>query len=115
MFDGIKARAASTLNLFTGPGSRFNPLWALEFKNTRQPSPGAQSFAYTNLGLVEFTPIGGGTSNRAFGSLKPLQPPTLFADLAVKVQGLGGLATGQFIMQPLVDPNNPPAWDAPVL
>lgn len=102
---------ASKLQLSVGP--RFNPFWSHTFEQTRQPSPGAMSYAYTNLGLAEFTPIGGGTANRQ--AFRPLQPPTMFSTLALKIQGLGGLAQGQVIGQPLANPDNPPGWNEPVL
>jgi hypothetical protein len=84
-------------------GSRFTPFSAHIYENMPQPSPGTNSYAYTNLGLVETTPIGPAVANRQ--QLLPLQPQPLYANLGLKVQGIGGLVTGQIVGQPLIDPN----------
>lgn len=86
-------------------GRRFNPTWAHTFERLFRLDPGAQAYSYTNLGLVEFSPIGAGTANRGF--FHPLQPTPLFAAHGILTQGLGGLVNGQFIGQPLTDPNAP--------
>jgi hypothetical protein len=54
------------------------------------------------LGLTEYSPIGYGDHNRQ--QFLPLQPPVLFAAKGLPIQGLGGLAQGQFFTQPLIVP-----------
>lgn len=82
--------------------SRFNPLWQFAYEWKRLPSPGAQNYAWENLGLVEFSPIGTGTSNRM--AIRPLQPQQDYAHFATYLQGLGGVAQGTIYGQPLISP-----------
>lgn len=69
----------------------------------RLPDPGAQNYAFETLGLVEFTPIG-----PAIGAdivLMKTQPPAFYiSNSMVVINGLGGLAAGQIILQPLINP-----------
>lgn len=70
----------------------------------RQPSPGAQSYAFESLGLVEFTPIGPSITIRRH--LNVVQhPQTYINGRAVPTTGIGGLNAGQMALQPLYDPN----------
>jgi hypothetical protein len=81
------------------PGPRFGAFVGHSHLFRPQPFPGAPAFAYEGLGLVEFSPIGPSVSNRC--QLRVLQPPTSFASLGLKTQGLGGLSQGQFVTVPL--------------
>lgn len=87
------------------PTTRFNPSWAFTYVRKPGPSPGAQNYAFENLGLAEFSPIGPGIANRS--RLPPFGPRPLFGQLAVPVSGIGGLSAGQMILQPLLDPATP--------
>jgi hypothetical protein len=89
-------------------GPRFGPFIGHSHVRQPQPDPGAQSYAYEGLGLVEFSPIGASVANRNY--LFPLATAApLFAGQAVPVQGLGGLVRGQWINQPLL---YDPAWQS---
>jgi hypothetical protein len=81
---------------------RWSCWWGHSHRATRQPDPGMDALAYQALGLVEFSPIGWGDHNRQ--QLNPLAGPTLFAGRALATSGIGGLAQGQFITQPLIVP-----------
>lgn len=82
------------------PNTRFNPSWKLTYEWTRQPDPGAMRYAYMNLGLVEYSPIGPGVSNRKqFISVQPRQG---YAHFTAKLAGIGGLAQGTFYSAPLI-------------
>lgn len=94
---------AGPLDQGIAPGPRWS-CWLGHFHVYRpQPNPGAPAFAYEALGLYEQTPIGAGTINRA--QLDHYQPGTLFAQLGLRTDGVGGLATGQFVTAPLIVPN----------
>ena len=90
------------------PGTRFNPSWQFTYEAKRLPGPGTNNYAYENLGLVEFSPIGDAVSNRMF--LRPTQPPADNVGQALWLQGLGGLAQGTIYGQPLISPQG--AWEA---
>jgi len=102
------AGAAPAPPLTDQPGllARMLPRWSCwighAHRPTRQPDPGTDALAYQALGLVEFSPIGWGDHNRM--QMLPLQPPTLFAGRALATSGIGGLAQGQIITQPLIVP-----------
>jgi hypothetical protein len=85
--------------------TRFNPNWRFTYERKRLPDPGAQNYAYENLGLVEFSPIGAAESNR--GQFRSLQPPTAYAYLSAWLQGVGGLSQGTIYGQPLIAPQLP--------
>jgi len=69
------------------------------------PDPGAQNYAFESLGLTEFTPIGAGVAQRQMFNV--LQPPSLFVNgQMLLTSGVGGVAAGQVIFQPLIDPYN---------
>lgn len=88
------------------PRTRFSPLSAFTYEAKPQPDGiGAQRYAYENLGLTEFSPIGAATANR--GAIRPLQPGTLFVMQSVYQQGIGGLVTGGIYGAPLIDPSIP--------
>lgn len=80
--------------------TRFNPSWKFSYERTRLPDPGAQNYAWLNLGLVEFSPIGAGTANRK--QLLPMQPQASYARFATVQAGLGGLVQGTIYGQPLI-------------
>lgn len=81
------------------PVTRFNPNWAFTYERKRLPSPGAQNYAFENLGLVEFTPIGPAEHNRLQWQVTAGQPA--YAGLAVWQQGLGGVVQGTIYGYPL--------------
>jgi len=93
----------TTQQAIASPISRFNP-FALAYERKEPPSPGAQNYAYEALGLVEFTPIGAGVSNRR--QLHVFQPSPLYVLQAVPLQGLGGLQQGQWFSYPLDNPES---------
>jgi hypothetical protein len=86
------------------PGPRMSPWTGHDFLYRQQPNPGAPAFAFQTYGLVEFTPIGAGDSNRR--QLKPESAAGIvqFANLGLQTSGLGGLAQGQFALSPLIVP-----------
>lgn len=87
------------------PHGRFNPGWTLTYEAKRLPSPGTQNYAYENLGLVEYSPIGPSESNRM--QLKSTQPRPAYALFAVTQRGVGGLVMGTIYGQPLIAPSPP--------
>lgn len=82
------------------PCSRFNPEWKFTYERKRLPGPGTQNYAYENLGLTEFSPIGAAVSNRDF--IRPFQPPAMYVGQQLWWTGLGGIAQGTVYGQPLV-------------
>jgi hypothetical protein len=82
------------------PSSRFNPTWAFTYERKRMPSPGTQNYAYENLGLAEFSPIGPAVVNRQ--QFRPLQPPAQYILQTYWYQGIGGIAQGTFYGTPLI-------------
>ena len=71
----------------------------------RLPTPGAQNYAYESLGLAEFSYAGRATANKH--SYRVVQTPQLYVDgQSLLTSGLGGVAAGQIISQPLIDPYN---------
>lgn len=85
------------------PVTRFNAEWKFTYEKKRLPGPGTQNYAYENLGLVEFSPIGAGVANR--GQLNIVQPQPQYASLTVWLQGVGGLSMGTIYGTPLIDPS----------
>lgn len=86
-----------------GQGTRFNANYQFTWQAQRLPDPGVQNYAYTNLGLAEFSPIGDAVANRKH--FRPFSTP-LFAGQAIPTTGIGGLSAGQIIFQPLIDPSS---------
>lgn len=84
-------------------GDRWNVYDGVTYERKNLPSPGTQNYAYENLGLVEFSPIGPAIANRK--QFMAFQPKTPFYLQAVPYQGVGGLTMGQMILQPLINPN----------
>lgn len=83
------------------------------WQKKRLPTPGAQNYAFETLGLTEFTPIGAGVRNR--NAFRVLQKPQLYVNgQAYLTSGLGGIAAGQMIFQPLLDPYNGQYGGVPV-
>lgn len=67
--------------------------------------PGAMAEGFlplTTLPALFFRGIG-----RVAGALRPLQHPQVRFHQQSGIQGVGGLAAGQYILQPLVDNTNP--------
>lgn len=91
-----------TEQVIASPLSRFNPFRAHVYEAKRLPSPGTQNYAYENLGLVEFSPIGPTESNRKH--IRPMQPAVAYAGLGVYMQGIGGLVQGTIYGYPLIAP-----------
>jgi len=87
------------------PNSRFNANWKFTYERKQMPSPGAQNYAYENLGLVEFTPIGPSVANRQ--NIRPMQPQAMWAGFTIWQQGLGGLTQGTIYGTPLVSNGGP--------
>ena len=80
-------------------------LYKAVFERKQQPDPGAQAFAWETLALPAFTPIGPGVlaiSKRPHAFYAP--PAYGFAGTVIV--GLPYIA-GQYILQPLIDPNAP--------
>jgi hypothetical protein len=75
--------------------------YSAQYVYTRQPSAGAQRYAWETLQQAAFSPIGPTIANRLI-SFKPLQPTPLTSLQAIPLQGLGGLVVGQIAMQPLL-------------
>lgn len=89
------------------PTARFNPEWRNTYLAKVQPDAGgARVFAYQNLGLVEFAPIGPADHNRK--QFLPLQPRQVYAPQTGLTSGIGGLQAGQIIGQPLINSDNMP-------
>lgn len=85
------------------PLSRFNPFRANVYERKTLPGPGAQNYAYENLGLYEQSPIGPAVANRK--AIKPLSiSAPLFAVFGTYTQGLGGVVQGTLYGQPLSSP-----------
>lgn len=87
------------------PHGRFTPNWAFTYEAKRLPGPGTNNYAYENLGLVEFTPIGPAERNRQ--QWQTVQPQVAYAGFDMWYQGLGGLSVGTIYGTPLVDPSAP--------
>lgn len=80
------------------PAGMYQGVW----EKKRQPSPGAQAYAWESLGLSEFTPIGAGVHTRI--GIRPLPGANQPAiGLAVALNGVPTTA-GQLFGQPLYDP-----------
>ncbi len=84
---------------------RWQPFSAHTFERKALPDPGAQNYAYENLGLFEQTFIGPAVANR--GAILPLQPPQVYQYFVQTMGGVGGLSAGQMIFQPLLNPYSP--------
>lgn len=84
------------------PLSRFTPFRANVYEAKHLPTPGTQNYAYENLGLVEFSPIGPAVANRGF--IRPFQPPSLFAMQGYWPAGIPGVAGGLY-SSPLINPD----------
>lgn len=87
------------------PGSRFNANWKFTYERKQLPSPGAQNYAYENLGLAEFSPIGPAVANRMF--MRPMQPQAMWAGFTILQAGIGGLVQGTIYGTPLVSNGGP--------
>ncbi len=66
--------------------------------------PGAMNYAFDSLELAESTPIGPGIRQRQFWN--KTQAPLFVDSMMRPVSGYGGVAQGQMISQPLLDPYN---------
>lgn len=81
------------------PGS-YQGVW----EKKRQPSPGAQAFAWETLSLAQFTPAGPSiTVRQGFRVLSGADQP--YVGQAVSLEGVPTTA-GQVVGQPLFDPEN---------
>lgn len=82
------------------PEGLYQGVW----EKKRQPSPGAQAFAWETLSLAQFVPAGPSITVRQ--GIRPLagteQP---YVGQAVNLDGVPTTA-GQMVGQPLYDPNN---------
>lgn len=106
-FHGAGAEIAGPHNDGHRDCGRFGDVFTggYRWERKRQPTPGAQNYAFETLELFEETPIGAGVAARVH--FRPLQPPQFYvAGQALSLQGLGGLSAGQYIQQPLIDPYN---------
>lgn len=66
---------------------------------TRQPDPGAMSYAYTQLGLVMYDAIGSGDRNRKQWMY---EVPYSYQPFQVATFGLGGIVMGSSLMTQLL-------------
>ena len=70
---------------------------------TRQPGPGAQSYAF-HMGL-QFAPAAS-MGNIYMRGLRPLPPAVqVFTSAATLTSGYGGVSAGTLALQGLIDPN----------
>jgi hypothetical protein len=75
-----------------------------DYIRKRLPTPGIYNYAFSSLQLYEQSPIGPAAAARKNWYIT--QPPQLYLNgQAVTTIGIGGLAAGQYISQPLLDPN----------
>lgn len=81
------------------PDGLYQGVW----EKKRQPSPGAQAYAWETLGLSQFTPIGPAVTTRVGIAPLPGTPQPYIRGKAVSLQGVPTTA-GQIIGQPLFDP-----------
>lgn len=73
------------------------------WQRTRQPSPGAEAYAF-NYGF--YLPPAASTGNIYYRPIYPLSlAPQVVVSAGVTVAGYGGLAAGQLYRQGLIDPN----------
>ena len=72
------------------------------FLRVAQPGPGAAAYALATVRMRYETMIGPGV---VAGTFNALQPPQVVHSLMVPMNGLGGLVPGQFVGQPLSDPD----------
>ena len=82
------------------PVTRFQPNWHFTYEAKRLPGPGTQNYAYENLGLPEFTPIGATVANRM--QLRSIAGPPAYAHFATYQAGVGGLVQGTIYGYPLI-------------
>lgn len=104
MFRLFRCRPPETVSQQAAQSSRtrFNPFERNEYVFKEQPrSRAALNYAYENLGLTEFSPIGPAVANR--GRLDVFGPPPLIAMQGLWQQGVGGLVQGTVWGQPLVN------------
>lgn len=81
------------------PAGAFAHVW----ERKKQPSPGAQNYAFESLGLVQFTPSGPSVAVRE--PIVPLQRgPQPVVGQSVITNGVPTVS-GQLYGQPLFDPN----------
>lgn len=80
------------------PEGLYQGVW----EKKRQPSPGAQAYAWETLGLVQFVPSGPSITVRRGISVLPGAPQPAIG-LAVPLNGVP-LTAGQVVGQPLYDP-----------
>lgn len=85
--------------LYSNP-TRYRPFTAHTFIQARLPDPGAPQYTFDALGLVEFSAIGTGIPNQ--GEILALEGATLFPNLMIPLQGLGGIVQGGLVLQPLM-------------
>lgn len=78
----------------------------------RLPSVGAGNFAWSSYGLVELSPIGPSVAARNL--YHTIAAQTYVNAQAVNTTGVGGLAAGQYISQPLIDEQNDTYGGVPV-
>lgn len=103
-----------TIN-YSDPLFNENPgTYHLVYQNTKQPTPGAMSYALETLQQRKDTCIGTGMFIRK--PIVPLSTPAYGVQSVPTVPlGRGGYeVAGQFYLQPLFDPNNPNGYAAPL-
>ena len=81
------------------PGDLYQGVW----EKKRQPSPGAQAYAFETLGLAQFTPIGPAVAAREHINPFPGTPQP-YVTKAVVLDGIA-ITAGQIYGQPLYDPS----------
>lgn len=101
LLNGVQPLPATLEEQYTQSSrSRYRPFTAHTFEEGALPSPGAPIWAFTSLGLVEFSPIGTGIPNQE--EIRALEGAPYFPVQTVSIQGLGGIVQGNMVLQPLV-------------
>lgn len=70
----------------------------------RLNGPGAMNYAFDSLALAESTAIGPAIRQRQFWNIRPV--PLFVGEISRPTSGYGGVAQGQMLSQPLLDPYN---------
>lgn len=103
-YEGHRANRGRMTDVFQG---------MVHWVKKRLPSPGALNYAYSTLALYELNPIGPAVASRKL--FRTVQPPQLYMNgQLVGTVGIGGLAAGQYISQPLLDPTSQTYGGVPI-
>jgi hypothetical protein len=86
-----------------------NELHSVHLHYTERQQPdlgGALNYSYDLIALPLTDIVGPFVANPLINSFRTTTPPTGYFQQA-PLTGMGGTFTGQFVFQPLLDPNNP--------